>query len=66
MKQKLKTNKSVSKRFKKTATGKFLRNKSKARHLMISKSPKSKRAYRLKAVISKGDSKRLSALLPYA
>jgi large subunit ribosomal protein L35 len=63
---KLKTNKSVAKRFKKTGTGKFTRNKTKRRHLMVSKNAKQKRLFRRKAVVKQVDAKRLSKLMPYA
>ena len=65
-KGKMKTNKSVAKRFKKTASGKFLRSKARRGHLMTSKNAKRKRAYRLKGAVEKTDSARLKVLLPYA
>jgi large subunit ribosomal protein L35 len=63
---KMKTNKSVSKRFKKTASGLFKRNKAKRRHLMVNKTSKQKRQSRQVALVHKTDSKRLQVLLPYA
>jgi large subunit ribosomal protein L35 len=63
---KLKTNKSVSKRFKKTASGLFKRNKAKRRHLMTSKNAKQKRQFRQTAIVKLVDSRRLAVLLPYA
>ncbi|MBN2144257.1 MAG: 50S ribosomal protein L35 [Candidatus Aureabacteria bacterium] len=63
---KLKTNKSVSKRFKKTASGLFKRNKTRRRHLMISKNTKQKRQFRKKVIVKQQDAKRLSRLMPYA
>lgn len=63
---KVKTNKSVSKRFRKTASGKFKRHQSKRRHLMVSKNASKKRQMRSAPVVHATDEKRLRILLPYA
>lgn len=63
---KMKTNKSVAKRMKKTGTGKFKRGKTKRRHLMTCKNAKQKRNYREESVMDKSDTKRLKVLMPYA
>lgn len=62
---KMKTNKSVAKRIKKTATGKFTRNKAKARHLMTSKTRKQKRSFKEVPCVHKTDAKKFQVLLPY-
>ena len=61
---KLKTRKAAAKRFKKTGTGKYLRNRSGARHILTKKSAKRKRRLRQKALASPGDARRLDAVLP--
>jgi large subunit ribosomal protein L35 len=62
-KYKLKTNKAVKKRFKKTATGKVKRAKAGRRHLLADKSGKKKRAMRQSGLVSASDLKRLKRLL---
>ena len=62
---KLKTHRGAAKRFKKTATGKFLRSKAFKQHILTSKSKKRKRAMRGTAVVSKSDAKKLALMLPY-
>lgn len=62
---KLKTKKSVLKRFKKTVTGKFIRRKAFKGHLLGKKSAKRKRSLSQKAIVSFGDSLALKTLLPY-
>lgn len=63
---KMKTNKSVAKRVRKTASGKFKRGMSRRRHLMTCKTSKQKRGFRETPTLEKNDEKRLSVLLPYA
>ena len=65
-KLKLKTHRGAAKRFKKTASGKFLRSKAFKQHILTSKSSKRKRAMRGTALVSKQDSKKLARMLPYA
>jgi large subunit ribosomal protein L35 len=62
---KLKTHRGAAKRFKKTATGKFLRSKAFKQHILTSKSQKRKRRMRGTAVVSKADAKRIALMLPY-
>jgi|TARA_B100000497_G_scaffold9215_1_gene9971 large subunit ribosomal protein L35 len=62
---KIKTKKSVLKRFKKTANGKFIRRKASKGHLLEKKSAKRKRSLSQKAVVTFGHSLVLRSLLPY-
>ena len=62
---KLKTKKTVSKRFKKTASGKLKRGRSFHRHILTSKSRKRKRHLKRDALVHDGDAKRIATLLPY-
>jgi len=62
---KLKTHRGAAKRFKKTATGKFLRGKAFKQHILTSKTRKQKRGLRGTAVVSKADSAKLARMLPY-
>jgi len=62
---KLKTHRGAAKRFKKTASGKFLRSKAFKQHILTSKSQKRKRRMRGTAVVSKADSAKLARMLPY-
>jgi large subunit ribosomal protein L35 len=62
---KLKTHRGAAKRFKKTASGKFLRSKAFKQHILTSKSRKRKRGMRGTAVVSKADSAKLAKMLPY-
>jgi large subunit ribosomal protein L35 len=63
---KLKTKKTVAKRFKKTASGKLTRGKAYKRHILTSKTRKRKRHLKQGTVVSDGDSKRMNRLLPYS
>ena len=56
---KMKTRKSVAKRFKKTGTGKIKRQSSSRGHLFTSKTRKQKRRLRAGGLVSKADEKRL-------
>ena len=62
---KLKSHRGAAKRFKKTASGKFLRSKAFKQHILTSKSSKRKRAMRGTAVVAKADSAKLKRMLPY-
>ena len=62
---KLKTHRGAAKRFKKTATGKFLRSKAFKQHILTSKTAKRKRHMRGTAVVSKSDAEKLARMLPY-
>ena len=60
---KMKTNRSAAKRFKKTGTGKYRRNKAFKSHILTKKSPKRKRKLRKSTLVAKGDLKRVKRLL---
>ena len=62
---KLKTHKGAAKRFRLTATGKFKRGKSHARHILTKKSAKRKRNLDHDTLVSEGDQKRVEKMLPY-
>jgi large subunit ribosomal protein L35 len=62
---KLKTHKGAAKRFKKTGTGKVVRNKAYARHLLSSKSRSRKRVLHKAAVADAADQPKLREMLPY-
>jgi len=60
---KKKTVKAAAKRFKKTATGKLKYSKAGSGHLLASKTRKRKRNLRSRGVLSKAETKRVSAML---
>jgi large subunit ribosomal protein L35 len=62
---KLKTHRGAAKRFKKTASGKFVRNSAYKRHLASSKTTKRKRHLSKDSVASPADAKTLARMLPY-
>ncbi len=64
---KMKTHRGAAKRFKKTSSGKYRRNKANRRHILTKKSTKRKRHLRneVGAFVDSGDAKLLKALLPY-
>ena len=62
---KLKTHKGASKRFKKTGTGKIVRNHAYGRHILTSKSRSRKRKLRASTVADDADQPKLQAMLPY-
>jgi large subunit ribosomal protein L35 len=62
---KLKTSKTVAKRFKKTASGKLKRGRAYHRHILTSKTRKRKRHMKRDAVVHDGDQDRIKTLLPY-
>ncbi len=64
-KMKLKTHRGAAKRFKKTATGKFLRGSAFKRHILTSKTTKRKRAMRGSTAVSEQDTPTLRRMLPY-
>lgn len=61
---KVKTNRSASKRFSKTATGRIKRNTAYHRHLLTGKSRKRKRQLRGPAMVDPRDAGRIKRLLP--
>jgi len=64
-KLKLKTHKGASKRFKKTGTGKIVRSKAFARHILTSKSRARKRSLHQSVVADPADQAKLREMLPY-
>ena len=64
-KMKLKTHKGASKRFKKTGTGKITRGSAFKRHILTSKTTKSKRHMRGAKVVAEGDARKIELMLPY-
>ena len=62
---KMKTNRSAAKRFKRSGTGKLVRNKMGRRHLLTSKPQKRKRQMRKKALVADSMVPRISKLVPY-
>jgi large subunit ribosomal protein L35 len=61
-----KTKKAVAKRFKITGTGKVLRSQAGKRHLLQSKSAKSKRQLAKSALVDKTDVARIKENMPFA
>jgi large subunit ribosomal protein L35 len=62
---KLKTHKGASKRFKKTGTGKVVRQHAFARHILTSKTRKRKRKLRASVVADESNQPSLRRMLPY-
>ncbi|HKK26721.1 MAG TPA: 50S ribosomal protein L35 [Gemmatimonadota bacterium] len=60
---KMKTNRSAAKRFKKTGSGKFRRNRAGKSHILTKKSQKRKRRLRKSTDVSKADEQRVRRLL---
>ena len=62
---KIKTKRAARKRLKVTGTGKLMRRQGWKRHKLETKSPKRRRKLRGPVLISKADTPRLKALVPY-
>ncbi len=62
---KLKSHRGAAKRFKKTASGKFMRSKAFKRHILTSKPTRRKRHMRGTEEVSPADRSRLKRMLPY-
>jgi len=62
---KIKTLKSASKRFKKTASGAFKRKQANLRHILTKKTTSKKRHLRSKTLVAKGDINKVKSFLPY-
>jgi large subunit ribosomal protein L35 len=62
---KMKTNRGAAKRFKITGTGKIVRNKAYASHILTKKSTKRKRNLRKSGLIDSSDLKGVRRLIPY-
>ena len=62
---KMKTNRGAAKRFKTTGTGKIVRSKAYASHILTKKSTKRKRNLRKSAIVDSANAKNLARLIPY-
>jgi len=62
---KLKTHKGAAKRFKKTGTGKIVRNHAFGRHQLTSKAHKRKKKLKKAVVVDPSNDKALQRMLPY-
>jgi large subunit ribosomal protein L35 len=62
---KMKTNRGAAKRFKTTGTGKIVRNKAYASHILTKKSTKRKRNLRKSGLVDASDVKNVRRLIPY-
>ena len=62
---KIKTHRGAAKRFKKTATGKFLRSNAFKQHILTSKTTKRKRRLRGTTTVAAVDTPRLNRMMPY-
>ena len=62
---KLKTHRGAAKRFRKTGTGKIVRGSAFRRHILTSKTTKSKRQMRGSQEVSPADAPKLRQMLPY-
>ena len=63
---KIKTNRAVAKRFKKTGTGKLKRNKAYKSHILTKKSTKRKRNLRQSTITDATNVKNMKKVLPFA
>ena len=61
---KLKSHRGAAKRFKKTGTGKFVRQSANRRHILTSKPTKRKRQMRKSSIVFAGDAAKLKRMLP--
>ena len=62
---KIKTNRAAAKRFKRSGTGKLVRNQQGRRHILTSKSSKRKRHLRKIKLVAKSMESRINSLVPY-
>ena len=62
---KIKTNRGAAKRFKTTGTGKVVRNKAYASHILTKKSTKRKRKLRKSGIVDSTNHKNVIKLIPY-
>ncbi len=62
---KMKTSRAAAKRFKKTGTGKLIRNKAYKSHILTKKSTKRKRNLRKDTVMDETNAKVMKKILPY-
>ncbi len=62
---KMKTNRGAAKRFKATGTGKIVRNKAYASHILTKKTTKRKRGLRKSDILDESNVKGIKRILPY-
>ncbi|MBU0730411.1 MAG: 50S ribosomal protein L35 [Proteobacteria bacterium] len=62
---KMKTNRAAAKRFKASGTGKIVRNKAYASHILTKKSTKRKRNLRKSGIVDPTNVKAVKRMLPY-
>ncbi len=62
---KMKTNRGAAKRFKTTGTGKIVRNKAYASHILTKKTTKRKRNLRKSGLVDSSDVRNVKRLIPY-
>jgi len=62
---KMKTNRGAAKRFKATGSGKIVRNKAFASHILTKKSTKRKRNLRQSGLVDDTNKKAINRLIPY-
>ncbi len=62
---KMKTNRGAAKRFKATGSGKIVRNKAFASHILTKKSTKRKRGLRQSGLVDDTNKKAINRLIPY-
>ena len=62
---KIKTNRGAAKRFKTTGSGKIVRNKAYANHILTKKTTKRKRNLRKSGLVDVTNKKNISRLVPY-
>jgi large subunit ribosomal protein L35 len=65
MAYKLKTHSGAKKRFRKTATGKIKRGHAYVRHILTSKTTKSKRKLDIDGLVSDADAPKIRRMIPY-
>jgi large subunit ribosomal protein L35 len=59
------TNKGAANRFRRTSTGKIVKNSAFTSHILTSKTTKRKRNLRKSSIMAPGDVKRMKTLIPY-
>ena len=62
---KIKTNRGAAKRFKTTGSGKIVRNKAFASHILTKKTTKRKRGLRKSTLVDATNQKQVARLIPY-
>jgi large subunit ribosomal protein L35 len=62
---KMKTNRGAAKRFKLTGSGKIVRNKAFANHILTKKTTKRKRNLRKSGLVDATNARQISRLIPY-